>query len=129
MKGLATILAAATLWTGAAAADTDATRAVWTRHVEAATAGDLDAVMADFTEQSAIITPEGVIAGTAAIRAFFEDFLAGLSPEDPAEVNAQIAHDEVMVFNFTIGETTFHDTAVIRDDRILVLSTVGYPAD
>ena len=128
MKGLATILAAATFAT-AAAADTDTTRAVWARHVAAATSGDLDAVMADFTEQSAIITPEGVIEGTAAIRAFFEDFLAGLSPEDPAEVNAQIAHDEVMVFNFTIGDTTFHDTAVIRDDRILVLSTVGYPAD
>jgi SnoaL-like protein len=131
MKGLATILAAATLWTGVAAADTDATRAVWARHVEAATSGDLDAVMADFTERSAIITPEAVISGTAAIRAFFEDYLGGLTPAEVAGavVNAEIAHDDVMVYNFTIGGSTFHDTAVIRDDQILMLSTASYPAD
>ena len=83
------------------------------------------------TEQSAIITPEGVITGTAAIRAFFEDLLGGLAPEEvkAARVNAEIAHDDIMVFNFTVGESTFHDTAVIRDDRIVVLSTVGCPAD
>jgi hypothetical protein len=131
MMRLATILAAAALSTGAAVADTEATRAVWARHVAAATSGDVDAVMADFTEQSAIITPEGVIGGTAAIRAFFEDLLGGLTPEEveAAVVNAEIAHGDVIVYNFTLGDRTFHDTAVIADDRISVLSTVAYPAD
>jgi uncharacterized protein (TIGR02246 family) len=108
------------------------TAAVWQRHVERATARDLDAVMEDFAEDSVIITPEGVIAGEAAIRAFFADFLAGFDQAaiESTVVNAQTIHDDVVVFNFTVGTAgmTFHDTAVIRDDRIRVLATVGYPA-
>ena len=41
---------------------------------------------------------------------------------------AEIVHDDVVVFNFTIADLgqTFHDTAVIRDGRIAVLSTMSY---
>ena len=120
---------AAMLAASAALAETDA-RAVWQRHVQAASSGDIEAVMQDFDESSAIITPEGVHSGTAAIRGFFEEFLGGL---DPAEVvvNAELVHDDVVVFNFTVGDPglTFHDTALIRDGRIAVLSTVSYPHD
>ena len=44
--------------------------------------------------------------------------------------DAESAHGDVLVANFTIGAAghTFHDTAVIRDDRFLVLTTVNYPA-
>jgi hypothetical protein len=126
-------LAGAPVLGSAALADADATQDVWQRHVAAATAGDLDAVMADFTEESAIITPEGVLSGTAAIRGFFEELLGGLEPGAIESIvsNAEIVHDDVLVANFTIGAAgrTFHDTALIRDDRILVLSTVSYPAE
>lgn len=108
------------------------TAVVWQRHVERATAGDLDAVMEDFADDSVIITTDGVIAGKAAIRAFFEEFLAGYDQAAIAStvVNAQSIHDDVVVANFTIGTAglTFHDTAVIRDNRIKVLATVAYPA-
>ena len=111
---------------------TTATTAVWNRHVERATAGDLDAVMEDFAEDSVIITTDGVIAGRQAIRQFFADFLAGFDQAaiESTVVNAQTIHDDVVFANFTIGSAgmTFQDTAVIRDDRIKVLSTVGYPA-
>lgn len=129
-----TLTAAAVACLGSAAfADTAASRAVWERHVLAATAGDLDAVMADFTEESAIITTDGVITGTAEIRGFFEQLLDGLEPGalETTVSNAEITHGDVLVANFTIDAVgrTFHDTAVIRDDRFLVLTTVNYPAD
>lgn len=107
------------------------TTAVWNRHVERAMAGDLDAVMEDFAEDSVIITADGVIAGKDAIRRFFEDFLAGFDQAaiESTVVNAQTIHDDVVFSNFTIGTVglTFQDTAVIRDDRIKVLTTVSYP--
>ncbi len=112
-----------------AAADSAATRAVWEQHVAAATAGDIDAVMADFTDQSAIVTTDGALVGLDRIRGFFADFLAAGSPDDAVAVNAFIVHDDVVVFNFTVAGQTFHDTAVVRDGKIAVLTTVGYPAD
>lgn len=117
-----------------ALADMSATsRAVWERHVAAATAGDIDAVMEDFTEESAIVTTGGVLAGHDAIRGFFEEFLAGGSAEsnETVVVNAFVVHDDVVVFNFTIGAIgrSFHDTAIIRDGTIAVLTTVDYAAE
>jgi ketosteroid isomerase-like protein len=136
MKNLltATLTGAAALSAGSAPlADEAASRAVWERHVQAATAGDIDAVMADFTEESAIITTDGVIIGTADIRRFFEDLLGGLEPGalETTVSNAELTHGNVLVANFTIGAVgrTFQDTAVIRDDRFLVLTTVNYPAE
>jgi hypothetical protein len=130
----ATLAGAAALSAGSTAlADEAASRAVWERHVQAATAGDIDAVMADFTEESAIITTDGVISGTADIRRFFENLLGGLEPRalETTVSNAKITHGNVLVANFTIGAVgrTFHDTAVIRDDRFAVLTTVNYPAE
>ena len=106
--------------------------AVWQRHVARATAGDLNAVMEDFAEDSVVITATGVVAGKAAIRTFFKDFLAGFDKAaiESMVVNTKTIHDDVVVFNFTVGtaQRTFQDTAVIRDDHIKVLATVGYPA-
>ena len=109
-----------------------ASKAVWDRHVQAAVAGDIDEVMEDFAEDSVIITPERVIAGKPAIRAFFVEFLAvaeesGGSPT----VNHEIVHDNIVVFNFTdaMKENTYHDTAVIDDGKIRVISTIGYPTE
>ena len=111
----------------------DATTAVWKRHVERATARDVDAVLEDFTDESAIVTADSVIEGKAAIRAFFEAFLAGITPEaiKSIVVNAETAHGKVMVFNFTIGvaKRTFNDTALIEDGKIKVLATVNYAAE
>jgi hypothetical protein len=106
-----------------------ASKAVWDRHVQAATAGDLDAVMEDFTEASVIITAAGPIKGKAAIRAFFEDFFAAV-PEDAGAfvVNREIVHDRVIVYNFSGAGRTFHDTAIVEDGKIAILSTVDYPA-
>ena len=105
--------------------------AVWHRHVERAVAGDIDAVMEDFDDNLVVITADGVLAGKAAIRQFFEAFLGDYDRAaiNSTVVNAQTIHDDVVVFNFTVGSAgmTYQDTAVIADDRIRVLTTVGYP--
>ena len=79
------------------------------------------------------MTSDRVIEGKAAIRAFFEEFLAGITPDaiKSIVVNAETAHGKVMVFNFTIGvaKRTFNDTALIEGGKIKVLATVGYAAE
>jgi ketosteroid isomerase-like protein len=110
-----------------------ASKAVWQRHLQSAAAGDIDAVMADFAEDSVIMTTEGIIEGKPAIQKFFKAFLAGATPEakDTVVVNAEVVHGKVVLFNFTVGvaNQTYHDTAVIEGDKIMVLTTVGYPAE
>lgn len=111
----------------------DSAKAVWDRHLEAGLAGDIDAVMEDFTDESVIVTEDGVIAGEAAIRTFFEELLADMSPEvaDSVVVNFEHVHEGVVVSNFTVGAwgRTLHDTAMIEDEHIRVLTTVGYAAE
>lgn len=111
----------------------EATAAVWQRHLESALSGDIDAVMSDFSDHSVIVTADGVLEGKAAIRAFFEAFLADSSPEvnETITVNSHTVHDRVVVFNFTIGAAarTVHDTALIEDGKIVALTTVDYPAE
>jgi uncharacterized protein (TIGR02246 family) len=105
-------------------------KAVWDRHVQAALSGDLDAVMKDFTEDSVILTAGGVIEGKAAIRAFFEAFLDGATTAAAETVvNHEIIHDDIVVFNFSEGGRTFHDTAVIANGKIMVISTIDYRAN
>jgi hypothetical protein len=105
------------------------TKSVWDRHVQAAVSGNLDAVMEDFAEESVIVTPDGVIKGKAAIRDFFEAFLGGAKAGAGPVINHEIIHDDIVVFNFSEGGRTFHDTAVIADGKIKVISTVDYPAN
>ncbi len=107
-------------------------RRVWRRHVQAAMAGDVDAVLSDFTEGSAMVTPDGIFAGLAAIRSYLEGLLGKLDEEAHRSTVflAEMIHGETLVANFTIRKInrTFYDTALIRDGKFVVLSTVNYPA-
>jgi hypothetical protein len=125
-----------TVWTTGpvnAGGASEATETVWQRHLQSALAGDIDAMLADFSEESVIITREGPIRGEHAIRGFFEAFLAGSTPEANATVvvNSEIVEDRMVFFNFTVGaeKRTFSDTALIEDGKIKVLTTVDYAAE
>jgi ketosteroid isomerase-like protein len=52
------------------------TREVLNHHLTAFGGNDLDAILADYTEESQVLTPDGALKGLAAIRTFFEDFFA-----------------------------------------------------
>ena len=68
---LAGALSGSTILSAAAEEDRSAA-AVLDHHVHAFAAGDLDAMLADYTEDSVFITPQGVLTGPAEIRPLFE---------------------------------------------------------
>lgn len=53
--------------------------AVLQRHLDAFAAGDLDAVMRDYTDRSVFITPAGVLRGRTRIRRLFQALLEEFS--------------------------------------------------
>ena len=56
------------------------TEATLVHHLQAFNEG-VDAIMSDYTEGSVFFTPEGPLRGLAAIRSFFDAFLASSPPE------------------------------------------------
>ena len=68
------------------------------RHLQAIAQG-ADAIMADYTEESVLFTQNGPFVGLAAIRGFFEAFIAGAPPElipavrvTRADVHGEVAY-------------------------------------
>jgi ketosteroid isomerase-like protein len=92
------------------------------RHGAAAESGDLEALMADYTDQSVLISSRhGVLTGPA-IRAFFE------SPSDMTgfEVTGLHVEGEVILLTWkTAAVAAGSDTFVIRDGKIAV-QTVAF---
>jgi hypothetical protein len=58
----------------------NATEAVIQRHLTAILTG-VDAILADYTEESVIFTQQGTFVGLGPIRAFFEGILASFPPD------------------------------------------------
>lgn len=52
---------------------------VFDRHLAAFAKHDIDAIMADYGEDSVFVTPQGVFEGRVAIRSLFNDLLAEFS--------------------------------------------------
>ena len=102
------------------------TLAVLKRHLSAVESKDVDKIMKDYTEESVLFTPEGVVHGPIEIRAFFEGFFDSLSPEGledftmmRQDVEGEIAYilwaSEPYV---SVGTDTF----IVRDNKIAVQS-------
>jgi ketosteroid isomerase-like protein len=95
-----------------------------THHLEAILQTDIDAIMRDYSEASVFVTPNGQLAGLAAIRDFFNQFIANAPPELLKALT--LTHQEIT------GEIAFitwkaepfipfaSDTFLIRDDTIVV---------
>ena len=49
---------------------------VLTHHLTAFGNNDLDEILRDYTEDSQVLTPDGIVKGLASIRTFFEAFFA-----------------------------------------------------
>ena len=95
------------------------------RHAAAAQANDLDAVMADYTDDAVLISPRhGVLRG-AEIRKFFEH-PADLTGFDVIDL---FVETDVAFFTWKTDAVPFgSDTFVIRDGKIAV-QTVAMPTD
>ncbi len=107
------------------------TQAVLDHHLAAFRAGDVDAVMEDYVEESVMVTPEGEIRGLAALRETFSAFFATeFKPGtydftlDRLKVEGDIAyivwHASSPTANYPVGSDTF----LIREGKILVQTIV-----
>lgn len=54
------------------------TQEILTHHLTAFGNNDLEEILKDYTEDSELMTPSGMIKGLAAIRKFFEDFFTAI---------------------------------------------------
>lgn len=99
------------------------TEATLDRHLQAFGEG-VDAIMRDYTDASVILTPDGPLRGTDAVRGFFNGFLVDSPPE--------LLRAMTLVHRAVEGEAAYvvwkaepfipmaADTFLIRDDKILV---------
>lgn len=104
-----------------------ATRQVFDHHIGALLSGDLEGIVADYTDESVIIGPEGVIRGRNAIREMFAGYLATLFKPGTYQLEADKVHvDGDIAFvmwhaNCVGADVAFAaDTFVIKDGKIAV---------
>ena len=102
---------------------------IFQHHVQALGAGDLDEIVADYTDEAVFITPAGVKRGQGGIREAFTQLLADV-PNADWTVPTQIYDGDVLFIEWTAtsAETKVEDgidTFIFRDGMIRV-QTVRY---
>ena len=99
------------------------TQEVFASHLGAFAQG-LDALMADYTEQSSIVLQSGTILGLANIRAFFDTFLKDIRPGfwEAFKIHRQAVCGEVayLVWEAKPFIAMATDTLLVRDGTIRV---------
>jgi uncharacterized protein (TIGR02246 family) len=102
---------------------------VFQHHAEALIAGDLEGIVADYSEDAVFITPDGVLHGKDGIRQAFTQLLSDL-PSAEWDVPTQIFEGDVLLIEWkaesdkTMADDGI-DTFVFRDGMIRV-QTVRY---
>ena len=98
-------------------------------HAQALGAGDLDEIVADYTDDAVFITPAGVLRGTDGIRAAFTQLLADV-PNADWELKTQIYENDVLFLEWaaTAAATKVEDgiDTFIFSDGLIRLQTVRY---
>jgi len=131
--GLAAAVAVASPLAAGAADVSAASKAVWDGHLQKAMSGNLDAVMADFTDQSAILTADKSYVGTDAVRGFLAKVVKGFTPEVVKSIvmQAEVPRGNVVYTKLTVGaaKRTFVYTAVIDNGKIMTITETDFPAE
>jgi ketosteroid isomerase-like protein len=102
---------------------------VFQHHAEALIAGDLDGIVADYSDDAVFITPDGVLHGKDGIRQAFTKLLSDL-PSAEWDVPTTIFEGDVLFIEWkAVSEKVMAedgiDTFVFRDGMITV-QTVRY---
>ncbi|OBG29887.1 nuclear transport factor 2 family protein [Mycobacterium sp. 852002-51057_SCH5723018] len=95
---------------------------VFAQHVKAVVEGDLDAIVADYTDDSVVITPAGAFHGRDAIRAAFVALLDDL-PNAAWDIKTQIFDGDLLLLEWAAEAAVNRaddgvDTFVFRDGMI-----------
>ena len=99
-------------------------------HLEALVAQDIDGIISDYTEESVLLTPDGAIRGTSALRDFFTDTLKAMPGLVDAialsrqEIEGDIAYIVWAAPGFVALGT---DTFLVRDGKIAVQTFAAQP--
>jgi len=103
------------------------TQAVLDHHLAAFGAGDADEIAKDYTDESVLITPEGVVNGRAAIHTTFQEIFAGVFAPGTYEFSMDLmhvaGHSAYIVWHAqcaTVDIVLGTDTFVVQDGKIAV---------
>jgi len=115
----------------AGAIDEVKTKEVFDHHTTAFWANDLEATMADYTEESILITPDATYSGLADIRKNFEGAFAAF-PKDSCTVQVMktVIQKDVAYVVWQVKTPKFElsyatDSFIIRDGKILRQTYAG----
>jgi ketosteroid isomerase-like protein len=102
---------------------------IFQHHAGALIAGDIDEIVADYTDDAVFITPDRVLRGKDGIREAFTRLLADL-PNAAWDVPTQVYEGDILFIEWSATAektrvTDGIDTFVFRDDGIRV-QTVRY---
>ena len=104
--------------------ETDDTNAVLDNHLAAAQRGDLEAVLADYSEDTVLYLPQGPVRGIAELREFFDSFLTRPPSGFPKafelirrDVDGEVAY---IVWKAEPGVRLATDTFLVRNRKIMV---------
>jgi hypothetical protein len=93
-------------------------------HVTAFIESDVNEIMKDYIESSELLTPQGALKGSDAIRSFFEEIFKIFPKGSSLELKQQIIRDK-MAYIVWSGESSFvsipfgADTFIMKDNKIM----------
>lgn len=108
------------------------TKEIFEHHGKAFWEGDLEAVMADYAEESILITPDGTYAGTTEIRNFFQGALKNFPKDSTTSqtIKTVIKNDVAYVIwncktpKFELSYAT--DSFIIQNGKIIRQTFAGH---
>jgi ketosteroid isomerase-like protein len=105
------------------------THEILQHHGEALAGGDLEGILADYTEDAVLITPQGSFTGTAGAREAWTGLLGDL-PDPKVDVSSVAVEGDAVLMTWTASTARGQvedgvDTLVMGDDGIR-LQTIHY---
>ncbi|MBC7811713.1 MAG: nuclear transport factor 2 family protein [Burkholderiales bacterium] len=111
-----------------ATATATTTESVLGQHVQALVSRNLDSIMADFSDDAVLFSPNGAFKGTENIRAFFTAALEMLAPESMAnltvikqDIDGEYAY---VLWSASPAVSFAGDTFCVHDGKIVLQSFV-----
>jgi len=96
---------------------------IFDHHLRALLARDVEELLADYTDDSALITPAGVAQGLGGIRAAFSQLSAALA-DAVFDIKSQTYHGDMLLLEWTLdspgSQVDGVDTFLFDDDSIRV---------
>lgn len=114
-----------------ATVSTEQTQKVLEHHVMAVGENNLEALMADYTEDSVFVTPEGTYKGMEQIKAFFAQLLTMFPADDTTfemekmHVENQLAYIVWSAKSPVVTVPLGSDTFIVKDGKITLQTFAG----